>query len=144
MTTTQDIVRYARETLGTPYQHQQRVNGLAMDCAGVPVYVAVKLGIDFTDVTDYGRLPQPDEMRTHLDRALVRVNKNVMQPGDVAWIRFQHEPQHLGIVGDYLYGGLSLIHATNGSGLNKVVEHRIDERWLSRIVAVWRFPEVAQ
>ncbi len=142
MTTKEDIVRLARETLGTPYQHQQRVNGLAMDCAGVPVYVGVKLGMDFEDVTGYGRQPRPDEMKAALDRALVRVGRQHMRPGDVVWIRFQREPQHLAIVGDYPLGGLSLIHASNGAGLNRVVEHRLDAVWLSRIVAAWRFPGV--
>ena len=144
MTTKEEIVRLARETIGTPYQHQQRVNGVAMDCAGVPVYVGLRLGVDFHDVTNYGRQPRPNEMRNALDRTLVRINKINMQPGDVAWIRFQREPQHLAIIGDYYLGGLSLIHASNGSGLNRVVEHRMDDKWLFRIVAAWRYPEVEQ
>jgi hypothetical protein len=32
-----EIVAIARETIGTPYAHQGRVAGLALDCAGVPV-----------------------------------------------------------------------------------------------------------
>jgi len=138
----QDIVSLARETLGTPYQHQQRVNGMALDCAGVPVYVGLKLGMDFQDVTGYGRLPKPDEMRAALDRALVRVRVSDMQIGDVVWISFQREPQHLGILGDYYLGGLSLIHAYNGGGVNKVVEHALDTQWRQRIVAAWRYPGV--
>lgn len=142
MTTAADIVRLARETIGTPYQHQQRVNGVALDCAGVPVYVGIKLGIPFDDVADYGRIPKPDEMRTKLDSVLVRINKNEMRPGDIVWIKFQIDPQHLGILGDYYLGGLSLIHATNGGGLNRVVEHRLDDKWRNRIVAAWRYPGV--
>jgi len=144
MTIKQEIVRLARETLGTPYQHQQRVNWVALDCAGVPVYVGLKLGIKFEEIADYGRQPKPDEMRDALDRTLTRINKKSLQPGDVAWIRFRLEPQHLAIVGDYPLGGLSLIHATNGGGLNRVVEHRLDQQWLSRIVAAWRYSGVEQ
>lgn len=144
MTTKQQIVALARETLGTPYQHQCRVNGVALDCAGVPVHVGTRLGLDFQDVVGYGRQPQPDEMRRALDSRLLRVAKTCMQPGDVAWIRFKEEPQHLGIVGDYHLGGLSLIHAYNSGGLNKVVEHRLDDKWLARIVAVWRYPGVEE
>lgn len=137
-----EIVAIARETLGTRYSHQGRVNGLALDCAGVPVHVARRLGMSFEDITNYGRLPVPAEMRRVLDANLVRVPRAEMQIGDVAWIRFQAEPQHFGIVGDYVHGGFSLIHAYNGSGLRKVVEHRLDEQWAARIVAVWRFPGV--
>lgn len=142
MTTPMEVVAIARETLGTRYKHQQRVNGLALDCAGVPVFVGVRLGMKFDDVTNYGRLPMPAEMKKALDANLTRVNKEDMQPGDVAWIKFHTEPQHFAIVGDYRFGGLSLIHAYNGSGLNKVVEHRMDQQWLDRIVGVWRFPGV--
>ena len=135
-----EIVAIARETLGTPYQHQQRVAGQAMDCAGVPVFVALRLGMSFDDLTSYGRLPVPTEMRSFLDASLLRVSKADMQIGDVVWIRFEAEPQHLGIIGDYPHGGFSLIHAYNGAGINKVVEHRLDAQWLARIAAVWRYP----
>jgi cell wall-associated NlpC family hydrolase len=137
-----DIVTVARALVGTPYQHQGRVAGLALDCAGVPVHCATTLGIPLTDYTRYGRLPVPAEMRAALDANLQRIPTKDMQPGDVAWMRFDMEPQHLAIVGDYVHGGLSLIHAYNGAGLNRVVEHRLDEVWRARIVAAWRYPGV--
>ena len=138
----EQIVGLARTLLGTPYEHQQRIKGVAMDCAGVPVYVARCLGMPVDDVLGYGRQPMPDEMRRVLNAHLVRVATEAIQPGDVVWMRFQKEPQHLGIVGDYVFGGLSLIHAYNGAGLGKVIEHRMDDVWRSRIVAAWRFPGV--
>jgi len=142
MTLPLDIVAIARETLNTPYAHQQRINGLAMDCAGVPIFVARRLGMDFQDLANYGRLPQPAEMRNVLEANLVRVPKDQMKIGDVAWLKFRVEPQHFGILGNYRLGGFSLIHAYNGSGLSKVVEHRLDEQWAARVVSVWRFPGV--
>lgn len=137
-----DIVAAARETLGTPYMHQGRVNGLALDCAGVPVYVAQKFGVPLVDYTRYGRLPVPIEMRAALDAHLTRIKRGDIGLGDVVWIKFETEPQHLGIIGDYRYGGLSVIHAYNGAGLNRVVEHRLDEIWARRIVAAWRYREI--
>lgn len=139
-----DVVAAARETIGTPYQHQGRVNGLALDCAGVPVFVAKRFEVPLTDFTRYGRLPVPAEMRAALDAHLQRILVDEMRAGDVAWIRFEREPQHLAIVGDYVFGGLSLIHAYNGNGPGRVVEHRMDEHWRARIVAAWRYPGVEQ
>jgi hypothetical protein len=134
-----EIITAARETIGTPYQHQGRVNGLALDCAGVPVHVAKRLGFPVEDFTRYGRLPIPAEMRSRLDLHLDRVPTHSMRGGDVAWIKFELEPQHLAIIGDHPGGGLTLIHACNWSGLNRVVEHGIDEKWRRRIVAAWRY-----
>jgi cell wall-associated NlpC family hydrolase len=138
--TPEQIVAHARALLGKPYRHQGR--GVAYDCAGVPAYVARQIGMEIEDVLGYGRLPVPKEMKAALDGHLVRVPSASMQVGDVVWIKFQADPQHLAIVGNYVHGGFSLIHAYNGSGLNRVVEHRLDETWRKRIVGVWRFPGV--
>jgi cell wall-associated NlpC family hydrolase len=139
-----EVIAIARQTIGTRYQHQGRVAGVALDCAGVPVHVAKTLGIPLTDYTRYGRTPVPAEMRAALDAHLVRVPKKDIAPADVVWMRFDGEPQHLGIVGDYVHGGLSLIHAYNGAGLMKVVEHRLDDIWRSRIVAAWRYAGIEE
>jgi cell wall-associated NlpC family hydrolase len=139
-----EIVTIAREVIGSPYGHQGRVGGIALDCAGVPVYVAQRLGMPFDDITGYGRQPNPDEMRAILEKNLTRVTKADKQPGDVVWLKIGASPQHLGILGDYPLGGLSLIHATNGSGLKRVVEHRLDDAWARRVVAAWRFRGVGE
>lgn len=137
-----EIVAIARDAIGTPYKHQQRVAGLALDCAGVPVHVAKRIGMSFEDITNYGRLPVPAEMRRVLDTNMTRVPLAEMQIGDVVWLKFRVEPQHFGVLGNYYLGGFSLIHAYNGAGLSKVVEHRLDEQWAARIVSAWRFPGV--
>lgn len=146
--TPQQIVAMARSRLGVEWRHQGRVNGVAFDCGGLPVDIAKELGLDVQDVTGYGRLPNPAVMRSALDANLDRVpgGRDAMQIGDVVWIRFDQEPQHLAIVGDYAVqpGLFTLIHAHNLAGLNKVVEHRLDDKWRSRIVAVWRYRELAE
>lgn len=142
MITPQKIVAIARSQLNARWQHQARVGGVAMDCAGLPILIGKQLGMSIDALANYGRLPVPAEMRRELDAHLIRVQKADMQPGDVAWIRFEVEPQHFGVIGDYVHGGLSLIHAYNGAGLNRVIEHRLDNEWLARIVGVWRFPGV--
>lgn len=137
----EDIVAKAREYIGTPYEHQKRIKGIAIDCAGVPVGVAVELGLVIEDYTSYAREPNPPLMRSYLDRNLVRVNKSDMQIGDVAWIKYTKSPQHLAIIGNHPNGGFTLIHA-DSLLLSKVIEHSLDKTWLDRIVAVWRYREI--
>jgi hypothetical protein len=50
---------------------------------------------------------------------------------------FDSEPQHVAIVGDYAYGGLSIIHAFLMA--RKVVETRLDDVWQCRVVAAYKF-----
>jgi hypothetical protein len=140
------IVAAARTLLRTPYAHQGRVAGLAADCAFVPIYAAHQIGMDVQHlfIARYGRHPVPAEMRAALDDNLDRIPTDDIGISDVVWMRFDGEPQHLGVVGDYVHGGLSLIHAYNGAGVNKVIEHRLDETWRRRIVAAWQFREIEE
>lgn len=138
--TPQLIVETARTWVGTKYQHQRRIKGVAVDCAGLAAGVAKELGFAIEDFTAYQREPNPGEMKHYLDINLVRVQKDEMQIGDIAWIRFAKNPQHLGIIGNYEHGGFSLIHASNALAEQRVVEHRLDDVWLARIAGLWRYP----
>jgi hypothetical protein len=137
----QDVVAMARETLGTPYRPHGRVNGLELDCAGVVIHTCRRLGLSEEILAGYTAAPEPLEvlglLKTHFDRvAQVRF----LRPGDIAWIRAgKVEPTHLAVVGDYLGEGLSLIHAADIPGFDRVVEHRMDAVWQGRIVSGWRF-----
>lgn len=133
-----DILAAARACLDTPFRHQGRVPGLALDCAGLIVSVAQALGIDHCDVADYGRLPNNGQLAGVLDAqpALRAVVVADMQPGDILLMRFVKEPQHLAFLGES-----TLIHSWEGAG--KVCEHGIDDIWRRRIVRVYRFAGVA-
>jgi NlpC/P60 family putative phage cell wall peptidase len=134
MTTGQDIVNEARTWIGTPFQHQGRVKGRAVDCVGLVVGVARAVGFEIMDEAGYSRQPFGQLLQSICDAQGIKVDKP--QPGDVLMMRFIREPQHLAI-----YAGDTLIH-THGR-VGKVVEHRIDPTWQRRIVAVYRFKELA-
>ncbi len=71
------------------------------------------------------------------DAQFIRIPMEDIRPGDLLLMRFEQEPQHLAIVGDYEFGGLSIIHAY--AQARKVVETRLDDVWLSRVVVAYRF-----
>jgi len=126
-----DVIAEARTWIGTPYKHQHRVKGHGVDCAGLLIGVARELGLvapDF-DVNGYERKPDGFSLLQECDRFMDRIHIWDLQPGNVLVVAFRREPQHLGIIGDYLYGGLSFIQAlgtTDGKGA--VVEWRLHER----------------
>lgn len=140
------VARQAREWLGTPYGHQQRMRGVLADCAGLVIGVARELGLiePTFDITAYPRSPDGKSLLEHCDQWMTRIDKNEMQPGDVIVIRWAKDPQHLGIVGNYLYGGLSMIHAySDGSSVGgKVIEHHLGPAHLARFVAAYRMPGI--
>lgn len=131
-----DVIRCGRAYLGTRYAHQGR-SAAGMDCAGLVIRVAHDLGLSRFDTTAYGRIPRGDHLRELMDAHCTLVTER--QPGTVALMKFEAEPQHLAFVTDHPQG-LGLLHALAAN--RKVVEHRMDSLWSSRILAVYRLPGV--
>lgn len=125
-----DVVAEARQWLDVPYVHQGRSRA-GVDCAGLVIVVARALGLvapDF-DVNGYARTPDGSSLLETCDELMTRIPLWELRPGNVLVLRFAQEPQHLGIVGDYLYGGLSLIQALGSSdGKGRVIEWQITRR----------------
>lgn len=137
------IVAEARKWLGVPYQHQGR-DRRGIDCAGVIINVGHALGLlppDF-DCTDYDRWPDSARLKLLMDEHGVRTYGS-MFPGDIVMMEFAGDDRHLGILGDYAPapGELSLIHAYSARPAQKVVEHRLDEKWRKRITRTYSYRE---
>lgn len=124
MTSRADVVAEARSWLETPWVHQHRAKGEGVDCAGLVVCVARSLGLVAPDFDINGYKRQPDGSMLDLcDQHMMRISRGELQPGDVLVMAIEHEPQHMGIVGEYRHGGLSLIHAASKAGM--VIETRL-------------------
>lgn len=146
------IVAEARSWIGTPFHHQGRLKRHAqckggVDCLGLLVGVvqALQLPTHLSDrnhraydIPHYGHRPDGSVLHQALLQHLDAVPLAEMQAGDVLLCRFDHNPQHLGIVGDYENQQHSLIHAY--APVRKVVEHYLDALWRKRVVGVFRFP----
>jgi len=131
-----DIINEARSWVGTPYHHQGRLKGIGCDCVGLVIGVAQRFGISQFDTSDYGRIPDPVRMKALLDEHLDVVPVDDHQPGDIGWIRFVKDPQHLVIFSD-----CGIIHSY--ANARKCVEHGFDTEWKRRLVAVYRYRGVA-
>ena len=136
------IVDIARRWVDTPFHHQARVEGMGVDCVGLVICVAREIGAVPVgwDVGGYGRVPDGKQLVHHLSERLVPVPQADMVPGDVVLVAFDSHPQHVGIVGDYLHGGLSIIHASGAHG--RVLETRLLFSKAMRFVEAYRFPDL--
>jgi len=142
MTTRAQIVNAARQWLETPFHHQARLKGVGVDCVGLVIGVARELGLiasDF-DVTGYPRSPNGRTLLAIADQHMTPIDQAAMQPGDVVVVSFDRDPQHLGIVGDYRHGGLSIIHAASQAG--RVIETRLMYSPAMQFCAAYMLPGV--
>jgi len=145
MITREQIVQAARAYLGTPYLHQGRVAGPngGIDCVGLCVCVSWDLGVKPRgwNITGYRRIPDGYSLMRHLTEQMsAQVSQSAMQPGDMITLAWDRHPHHVGILGDYPHGGLSLIHADGHS--RKVVEQRLVFSDRAKFVAAFAFPGV--
>ena len=130
----QKIVDAARACLGTPFRHQGRIPSKALDCAGLAVVSLRAAGVEVRDMSAYSSTPHDDKLMAivSLQRGLRFVGVDSMQPGDVLILKIGNEPSHIGIY----TGNKQIIHAYEQAG--KVVEHRMDGAWHTKIVACYR------
>ena len=142
MITGADVVAAARLELGTPWMHQGRLPGVALDCAGLVIATAKRLGLlaDAWDVADYTREPD-GRLLALCDQHLQRID--ALELGAVVVVSVVREPQHIGIVGDYRHGGLSLVHASSTARPGRVIETRLMWARNQQLHAVYRMPGVA-
>jgi len=140
MTSALNVVAEARAWVGTPYQHQQRLRGVAVDCVGLVIGVARALGLcaPVFDFSGYGATPDGRSLLAECDAHMDRVALADIAPGHIVVLRYERDPQHMAIVADYLHGGLSMVHALGTvDGKGKVLEQRLAPEIMARLVQAY-------
>ena len=140
------IVETARKWLGTPYHHQGRLKGKGCDCLGLAVGIAKELQLLHPsgellcsfDQPNYPRQPDGSYFVLKLEEVLFEVPKEDAAAGDIGLFAIQGNPQHVAIFSSFL-GELGMIHSF--APARKVVEHRVDKEWQSKLVKVFRWQQ---
>lgn len=130
-----EIVRAAREWIGTPFHHQARVRGAGVDCIGLLMGVAKDSGRGRYDFVAYERSPNPKVLMTEVNQYLTQTRE--MREGSVLLFRILKDPQHFAI-----YTGAernTIIHAYSTAG--KVIEEPYDSIWQRRLLGIYEFKD---
>lgn len=132
-----DIVACARRMIGTPWRHQGRVPGVALDCAGLILQVGKQLGVMTWDTIDYQREAAPELFVGFFKTHGKEIPLASIHPGTVLCLRDNKFPCHCGIVGSNVHG-LTLIHAF--ARRRRVVEEQLTRQWIMETVGVFEYP----
>lgn len=131
----------ARSFVGTPFQHRGRHPTLGMDCVGLLVLTARKLGYPHEDVKVYERLPRDQTLVQICRKYADEIPPAQIGPADIGIFWFDREtrvPQHAAIV-VARRDGPGLVHCWEGVGKQgKVVEHAFDKKWRRRLIHAFR------
>lgn len=134
------LVTAARSCLETPFHHQGRQKGIALDCAGLLLHAAAEAGIPHVDFPNraYSRWPIRDGwLRRFVAEQTVEIDFPRSREGSILlfWCYRPNLPQHLAILTE----AATIVHAWYDAG--KVVESEL-HGWHDKIVGVYDFKGV--
>lgn len=141
--TGEQVVEEARRWLGVPYK-QAGASMAGTCCAGLPLGVGQALG----QIPADARLPAHNPLRPSpriLQQALASYSRPIplaeARPGDVIVMSVGERPlgQHLAILSD-----AGLIQLFPALSICRVVEHKIDSLWASRMLSAHRYRGVEE
>lgn len=133
------IVAAARSYIGTPYAHQGRVPGLALDCLGVLLALTKELGLANVTVQGYSLPPDPVRLREETRRHMEEIQFGALAPADVITFDIAGRETHYGLITQMAPG--AFVHAYGPVG--RVVEQTLNPVWLRRLRGCWRFRRAA-
>lgn len=130
-----DFLDEIRSYIGTRYLHLGRTkatqeNRGGVDCVGPSVKSCEKLGYEITDISNYATSPDSMMFVKAINKYMDKIELSEALPGDCLIMAFDSEPQHLAVISK-IEPEIYIIHAY--SLARKVVEHRLDDVWKSRL-----------
>lgn len=149
MITRADIVTQARRELGTPWRHQARTPGVAVDCVGFLGVIARGLDLSVAEAwfaddecKRYGRPPYPRTLLALARRYFDEIAIAAARMGDVLVLAHETHPRvptHFAVISHD--DPRRIIHAEWFAG--KVIEHGLPPTARWRPTHAFRFREVA-
>jgi cell wall-associated NlpC family hydrolase len=148
------VVDAARKWIDTPFAHQGRVRGRAVDCLGLVLCVLEEVGAmgasstseswtRLPEYTQYGREPGKGKVYAGCVKHAKLKPFSEAKPGDILSLRAPSEPCHVAFVSSKQGDTLYIIHAYNG-GKKACVEHILDKLWLQRVAGVFEIPGIEE
>ena len=131
-----EIAKAAQGFVGTPFMHQGRMPGVAMDCAGVALCAAWQAGVAIADFHAYGAMPRQQTVLQQVADRCMAVDYGERAPGDLLLFTIRRVPMHFAV-----WDGKCIIHALEPKG--GVVRHSMGTAWAGRVHSCWRFPGVS-
>jgi cell wall-associated NlpC family hydrolase len=115
----EDIEREANALVNVPFRHQGDDPRFGIDCRGVLLTIAARLGYTPSQEyrKDYSKTPDAAEFRAALAGELDPIEVSALQRGDapLLWVPKETEPRHVGVIVSGQYE-LMIIHATEKAG----------------------------
>lgn len=133
-----------RACIGTPWVHQARLPGRALDCIGLAIQAAKASG-DWSpqleaQIPNYGTIPHRNMFYRFMADNLIQISAEEKEIGDLALMTYKSFPMHVGVLSKMPNGTWSMLHAM--AELAFCCEEPITTRL--KIHSWWRFPSLVR
>jgi hypothetical protein len=126
------LIKVARTWLDTPWQHNQKVKGLGVDCVNFLIAVAFESGLNIEPIPlSYGRTAIDNQIERYLERNFIKKPDLAIEENNILLYQFSGYNNHVAIA----TSPTTIIHANSKEG--RVVEHSIDGVWKRCLKSVW-------
>lgn len=133
-----EIIKIAREWIGTPFHEQARQKHFGCDCIGLIIGIAKEIGaISLTgktwqacDIIQYNTLQDNHMLLSEMPKHFLCINHSAIIPGDILLMEVQCNHYHI-----CLYDTKGIIHAC--SSIGKVAYHKMIPNW--KIISTFRY-----
>ena len=128
----QNLIDSARTWINTPWQHNQRIKGIGVDCVNFLSAIAHESGLNIEEIPEsYGRTAIDNQIEEYLKRNFTLKNSLEIEENNIILYTFSGYKNHVALA----TSPTTIIHANSRVG--KVVEHQIDGIWLKFIASIW-------
>lgn len=134
------VLDAARECVGWQFRRGGR-DHRGIDCIGLLVVVATKMGQEVEDMHTYNLSPKPALMQEMILKQSAYANPNNLKKGMIVLLRDSFNPFHCGIIGVDSRNLLTVINAHTGA--NKVIEQPM-AKWAGKILMARDFLKVTK
>lgn len=139
------IINEAIDWVGTPFILGAQLKGIGVDCARLPVAIALQLNlitqsqVDNIPVYDLEyHIHNEDEKLLNILEGFGCTKVDEMKPGDILAFQYGRSCSHLGI----LINDCQFVHAYSMMARPRVVINTLGGEFLPRLKAVYSFPGV--
>jgi hypothetical protein len=127
-----DIIKISREWLNTPWQHNQKIKHIGVDCVNFLEAIAEESNLKIEKIPKiYGKTATNNEIELFLNRNFKKKITIDIEPTNIILYSFSGYNNHVALA----TSSITIIHANSKVG--KVVEHQIDGIWRKHIKSVY-------
>lgn len=132
-----ELIEEAKSFLGTKWGHIGRKKEVSVDCVGLIACTLQNLNYEVNDLLNYTHMPDFSILQKKLLQNAYLIDYKDLKKADILTFKFEKTTTHVAFISEIKDSQIYIIHSYSLYP-RKVIEHIIDEKWISQISGCYR------